>query len=421
MQLDTLHRKALFLVTTAVLSVGSLVSISRSALAEKEGAADDASSLRRAAELEANNAARHHWVGRVALFVEQDPATAVREFEETIRLNPWIVDYWLDLALAYKATGDASGESRALDAALHAEPRNLNAAVSEGNFYLSRGETEAAMQRFRQVLENDPPDPLSVIDTCWRATRSASAVLQALPPRADLHFRFLEFLIRQDEPEAAAQVWQHIVALHQPLDAGNPMGYVEWLIQSKQPVQARAAWNQIRASEQQKVPESGNLVVNPGFEEDLANAGFDWRFSNSAAVGLFQNQDEAEADPHSGHRSLSITYSGAPSTDAGIWQLVPATPGTSMRLSAYVRTKDLLAAIPPRLGVEDYYTHDLIATGPEIAASQQWQPTSVEFTVPQESHLLAIRIVQGPQPTRVKGTLWLDDFQLSVIPPGTTP
>jgi hypothetical protein len=268
-------------------------------------------------------------------------------------------------------------------------------------------------------LENDPPDAIGVMSTCWRATHSASAVLEALPPRADLHFRFLEFLISQDEPDAAAQVWQRIIALHQPLDSGNPLRYVDWLIQLKQPAQARAAWDQIQAPQQQKVPESGNLLVNPGFEEDLGNAGFDWRFTNGGSVLLFQDQDED--DPHSGHRSLSITYNGAPTTDAGVWQLVPATPGALMRLTAYARTKDLLAAIPPRLGVEDYYSHNLIATGPEIAASQQWQPTSVEFTVPQDSHLLAIRIVQGPQPTRVKGTLWLDDFQLVVASATPTP
>jgi hypothetical protein len=413
-QLDTVQRKAVFLITTAVLSVGSLVSISRSALAEREGSADDASSLRRAAGLESNNAARHHWLGRVALFVEQDPATAVRELEETTRLNPWIVDYWLDLALAYKAVGDASGEGRALDNALRAEPRNLNAAVSEGNFYLSRGETDAAMQRFRQVLENDPPDPVGVIDACWRATRSVSAVLEALPPRADFHFRFLELLVRRDEADAAAQVWQRIVSLHQPLDSGNPIAYVDWLIQSKQPAQARAAWDQIQALEPQKMSAAGGLV-NPGFEDDLRNAGFDWRFNNTGAVILFQDDD----DPHSGRRSLAITYNGASTTDAGIWQLLPATPGESMRLTAYARTKDLLAAIPPRLGIEDYYNHTLIATGPAIA-SLRWEPTSVDFTVPQDSHLLAIRVVQGPQPTRVKGTLWLDDFQLSVAPPGTT-
>jgi len=34
--------------------------------------------------------------------------------------------------------------------------------------------------------------------------------------------------------------------------------------------------------------------------------------------------------------------------------------------------------------------------------------------------LLAIRIVQGQQPTRAKGTLWLDDFQLSASSPAAS-
>ncbi|MFL6301297.1 MAG: carbohydrate binding domain-containing protein [Terriglobales bacterium] len=419
MQLDTLQKKTAFLVTSAVLAVGSLVSVSRSAIAEKYATADDPSFLRRAAAMEPYNAARHHWVGRVALFVEGDPSTAVRELEEATRLNPWIVDYWLDLALAYKGVGDAAAEGRALDKAFGAEPKNLNAAVSEGNFYLSRGDTAAAMQRFRLVLENDPPNPVSVIDTCWRATHSAPAVLAALPARADLHFRLLELLVRYNEPDAAAQVWQHIVAMHQSLDSGNPVAYVDWLIQQKQPAQARSAWDEIQAADQGKQGgnSSNGSLVNAGFEDDIRNAGFDWRFNNTGAVVLFQDDD----NPHSGHRSLAVTYNGASTTDAGIWQIFPATPGTTMRLSAYARTKDLLAAIPPRLGVEDYYSRTLVATGPEIAATNNWQPTSVDFTVPAESHLLAVRIVQGPQPTRVKGTVWLDDLALSVLPSASAP
>jgi tetratricopeptide (TPR) repeat protein len=412
--LDTIQRKAAFLITSGALAFASLVSVSRSAIAEKAGTADDASSLRRAAAMESHNAARHHWLGRVALFVEQDPAAAVRELEETTRLNPWIVDYWLDLALAYKTVGDAAGESRALDRALQAEPKNLNAAVSEGNFYLSRGETDAAMKRFHEVLENDPPEPVSIIDTCWRATHSTSAVLEALPARTDLHFRFLELLLKHNEPEAAAQVWKRIVSLQQPLASGNPLAYVDWLIQLKQPEQARAAWNQIEALTGGK-PDSG-LLVNPGFEDDLRNAGFDWRFNSTGSVLLLQDDD----DPHSGRHSLSITYNGASTTDAGLWQIFPVIPGVSMRLTAYTRTKELLAAIPPRLGVEDYYSRSVIATGPEITSSDGWQPTSLDFNVPPDSHLLAIRIVQGQQPTRAKGTLWLDDFRLSgSLPPAS--
>src|SRR5689334_4992928 len=98
MQFDSSRRKAAFLIATGALSLISLVSISRSAMAERAATSDDAAALQRAAQLEGNNAVRHHWLGRVALFVEQDPATAVRELQETTRLNPWIVDYWLDLA-----------------------------------------------------------------------------------------------------------------------------------------------------------------------------------------------------------------------------------------------------------------------------------------------------------------------------------
>lgn len=412
MFLDSRQRKFGFLFLTAVLSLISLVLAARSAIANRLGSSDDIASLRHAEELEPSNAARHHWLGRVALFVAQDHSSAVRELEATTRLNPWIVDYWLDLALAYKAIGDHDGEAGALTQALQTEPKNLNAALSEGNFYLSRGDTTTAMQRFRVVLENDPPDPVSVLDTCWRATRDAKAVLAALPPRAPLHFRLLEVLIRHGEPEAAGQVWDRLVTLPQPFESGRPIGYVDWLIQMKRPAAARKAWDQIQAVTDSRKPAESDLIVNPGFEDDLQNTGFDWRFPGGGAVEFEQDEEQS----HSGKRSLAITYTGASINDSGLWQMFPVEPGERMHLTAFARSKDLLASELPRLGIEDFYSHAIIATGPPIQESATWQPTDVDFTVPSDCHLLAIKLVLGPQRSRIKGTLWLDDFHLTRSP-----
>ena len=411
MHLDSRPRKFGFLFSATVVAIALLLLTARSAIANRLGSStDDIASLRRAAVFDPGNAARHYWLGRVALFVEQDSPSAVRELEETTRLNPWVVNYWLDLALAYKSIGDTAHESHALDQALRVEPKNLNAALSEASFYLSRGETGAAMERFRIVLQHDSHEAISVLDTCWRATHDIRAVLEALPPTASLHFRLLELMIYYGEPDAANQVWDHLAALHQPLDSGKPLAYVDWLIQMKKPATARKAWSQIQQiqSKSQR-PANDDSLVNAGFEDDLQNDGFDWRFGNSGSV-LF-DQDEEES--HSGKHSLAITYTGASINDAGLLQLFPAEPGTALRVTAFARSKNLLASERPRLGVEDFYSHTMIAAGPPIEESATWQPTSVEFVVPPDSHLLAIRIVQGTTPSRIKGTLWLDDFELS--------
>jgi hypothetical protein len=178
----------------------------------------------------------------------------------------------------------------------------------------------------------------------------------------------------------------------------------------KQPEAARKSWGQIQQIEaKSQKPAPDDSLVNAGFEDDLQNDGFDWRFGNSGAV-LF-DQDEEES--HSGKRSVAITYTGVSMNDAGLWQLFAAEPGTALRVTAFTKSKNLLASERPRLGIEDFYSHTLIATGPPLQESRTWQPTSVEFVVPPDSHLLAIRIVQGTTPSRIKGTLWVDDFELS--------
>jgi hypothetical protein len=207
-----------------------------------------------------------------------------------------------------------------------------------------------------------------------------------------------------------------LVSLPQPFQSGKPLAYVDWLIGMKQPAAARSAWDQVEQIASSGPPSSAPLV-NPGFEDDLQNAGFDWRFANGGPVTFDQDEEQA----HSGKHSLAINYSGAAINDSGVWQLFPAEPGETFHLTVFTKTKELLASERPRLGIEDFYTHTLIATGPPIADSSMWQPTSVDFTVPPDCHLLAFRIVLGPDRTRIKGTLWIDDFQLTKAPAPPAP
>src|SRR5205807_1580680 len=166
-------------------------------------------------------------------------------------------------------------------------------------------------------------------------------------------------------------------ALPQPFQSGNPRAYIDWLIAMKQPAAGRKAWDQAQKILSNR-PATSELLFNPGFEDELQNAGFDWRFANSGTVTFDQDDQQA----HSGNRSLAINYTGASINDSGIWQLYPATPGETLHLSAYAKTKDLLASERPRLGVEDFYTHVLIATGAPIGDSSTWQQTGVDFSVP---------------------------------------
>jgi len=51
--------------------------------------------------------------------------------EATTRLNPWVVEYWLDLALA-TMVGDGDGEASAFGTSFQAEPKNLKRSTFEG-------------------------------------------------------------------------------------------------------------------------------------------------------------------------------------------------------------------------------------------------------------------------------------------------
>jgi hypothetical protein len=99
-----------------------------------------------------------------------------------------------------------------------------------------------------------------------------------------------------------------------------------------------------------------------------------------------------------------------------VYEYVPVQPNTAYRLSAFVETQEIVTASGPRLAVTDSSTGKIVATTDEFQDTGRWKQRTAEFVTAPDTHLAAIRIVRVPGNLLIKGTLWIDDIELTPDP-----
>jgi tetratricopeptide (TPR) repeat protein len=403
-------RKSAFAALSLLLVAFYLEAAARYYEASRLSQSFELDSLQQASRLAPSNAFYHDRLGRYFFLVQQDVNAGLEHYRTAVALDPYEARFWLDLAAAYKVSGNRQEERRALERALQADPKTPDIAWEVGNFYLAEGDIPAAMRQLRIVLEQNPYDVRRGLELCWRATHDPDLVLdQAVPPRADLYFRFLEVLTGRQETVAAAKVWSRLMGLNDPFPFKSAFPYLQYLLDQKQVAAALAAWQQLLAHNSLSGYGSpGNNVVNGGFEQTVLEGGFDWR--HTAVPGVRVAVEEGEA--HSGARSLRIAFDDTTAGDAGVVEFIPVQPGTEYELSAFLKA-DLTAASGPRLAVYDAYSHAQYAMTEEVPGSAPWREQTIQFKVGPEASLVELRIVRSPASGTVRGTLWVDDVRLA--------
>jgi tetratricopeptide (TPR) repeat protein len=365
--------------------------------------------LKTAVQLEPANADYRYRRGRYAL-LNQDFPSAIAGLESAIALNPFDARFWLDLASAKLATGDLDGTRQALFRALQVDPTTPEVVWQTANYELVQGDTELAIRRFHQLVENDPDTLLAVLNVCWRATQDADLIAQkVLPARPEAYFTFIRLLQNKGRPQAVAAVWSQLIALGQPFPAQLAFPYLDYLISQGELAEAQQAWKQLgllNPALRDYVP-SSNQIVNGGFELDLLNGGLDWRYSAQAGASPIIDLTRA----HTGHRSLAINFDGSPE-DSGVFQFVPVRGNTRYRFSGFMMAEDLQTISPPRFSVLGLRGNKPYVLTDGVTGSTDWQELQGEFTTGPEDDLLLVRILRAPRQRLIRGKIWVDDVSL---------
>jgi tetratricopeptide (TPR) repeat protein len=414
--LNSPSRKGLVMGAAAALCLIYVLLAGRLFVASVLADKPELSSLQRAARLDAGNADYRNHVGRYYALVARDPGAALEPYRAAVQLNPHSARYWFDLASAYQVLGDVSNQTWALERAIEADPTTPDVAWEAANFFLVQGDNEKALREFHVVLGSEPSMANLAIQFCWRINPDADALLRdVVPAQSAAYIAFLDLLMSKQETEAAAKVWNKLMATSQtsqPFELRYVYEYLQYLLNHKNVDQARLVWQQAapRFGLSSYLPKRNNLIVNGDFNLDVLNGGFDWQYQKQPSVTLALDP----SDFHGGRRSLLITFDGPGVTDAGIRQFIVVQPSTTYQFSAYYKNGEIEGAGGPHFTIQDAYTQAVLYDSDELKEEGFWKSATGEFITADDCKLLLLHIRRLPEGSPIRGKLWVDDFRLAV-------
>jgi len=405
-------RNSIFVVVSLV-SAGLYLHLAQRAFrASHLAVVPNSANLLKAIQLEPTNAEYYDLLGRNLALSDSSLDDAIANYRISVRLNPYVARYWLDLAGAYQIEGRTREQEESVNRAVNADPTAPRVAWEAANFYLVQGNLDKALRQFRIVLANDPQAVASCLQLCWRVIGNEDRILdEVLPPRPDLYISFLQLLMSKQKTAAAKTVWDRLVGLNQPFSTQLAFPYFRFLIAQQEVAAAQTVWRQLALLDRSLgpyFPSEENLIVNGGFEENLLDGGFDWWYESRPHVVLAIDTSEF----HSGTRSLSITFDGQGAPEAGISQFIPVKPNTEYEFSAEFKAEELETASGPRFAIRDAYTPDSYVLTDDVMGTTPWRLQQSRFQTGPNTNLVLLKIVREPAAPLIRGKFWIDDLRL---------
>jgi Carbohydrate binding domain len=415
--LSTPGRKAVF----GVVAVGfATLLAARSAtqyLATYFAGGGDLAGVTRAVWFSPRNANYHDLLGHLQFFVEQSPESALRSYQQAAALNPYSSRYWLDQGVVYKLLQDEDAQRRMIEHALVAEPTNPHIAWEAAALYEMRRQNPEALQQLRRVMEGDPSRATDAMELAWQINPDVNSLLsKTIPSQPLIYWNFLDFLNSKGRGDDAFAVWTKLAQMAQPLERPRVFAYVNHLLSTQDVSHAELVWQQAAplCDLAHHQPSSANLVVNGDFSFEVLNAGFDWRYETGPDVTLSLDPTET----HGSERSLLISFSGQPVSDAGVQQWIAVQPNSDYHFSAYSKTQDLQGAGGPRFVLQDAFDGVVDFAGEPLTQAGFWKQTTGVIRTGPNTRLLTVHIERFPERLPIRGKLWISGVRLVPSSPG---
>jgi tetratricopeptide (TPR) repeat protein len=398
-----------------------LVQAAREAVASRLAARNSLDGIRRAERWDPSSPEYPAQFGRT-LAAEQanaDPQEMARAFETAARLGPHRAEDWAGLGEALDLAGDSGGAARAYERAVELFPKSPAINWQYANFLIRAGEAAQAAAPLREAMEGDSTLRMGAFDLEWRAGMPPAEILAIVPARQEILSAYLDYVVRTERLDAAADAWRRLIASPDAFDMDAALRYFDALLQARRVDALEAVWADLGRHDPARVhaADGANRITNGGFEDAALNGGFDWRIVPIDGA-------EAEVDTetvHGGSRSLWVHFDGKHNLDFGhVAQYAAVEPDTAYRLTAWVRTEGITTDSGPRIGVFDPF--DRVALSAEtdnLTGTAPWQEQTLEFRTPAETRVVIVQVVRTPSrklDNQIAGTLWLDDVSLTPTP-----
>ena len=419
LRLSSSAARAIIAAFALALAVALSYSSIRNAIAEHFAGLNTLQGFQRATQLEPGDARNWYLLGQYLQYSLEgtDTPGAIRAYQNALSFNPRSADTWLDLATAYEFEGNVPAARNAFLQAKRAYRLSAEVAWRDGNFLLRQNELEPAFAELRHAVEVDPQRGPEAFSRTMRVAPDINLILnRVLPSSVQAYLPVISSLSNDGRTDQALTVWARLAALHPHLSLSSSFPFLESLLGKRQFTEARLVWNQALefSSNSLSRDPNGSLLWDGGFESDIHNGGFAWRFPwwvGGVQIALDSQQK------HSGGRSLRLVFTGRQNINfSDVCQYVDVTPSATYRFSAWIRTRALTTDQGVRFGlhplgdspVPPVWTEDLRGTQP-------WTRMELPWTAGNDVRglLLCVSRLQSHKfDSLIQGTAWVDDVSL---------
>ena len=390
-------------------------------LASHYAASSNFENWERATRIEPDNAEIWYRLGRFRQldFDNADVPLSLTYYRRAISLNPHSPFYKLDFAGALEMAGNNEEADSNFRAAQADYPISAEVSWKYGNFLLRQNRLpEAYAQIHRAVLVDPSLVPLAV-SRVWHSDPNIHLLLdQILPDTPQAYSDALAYLAGEQNPDAAVQVWNRLVAKDPHTDWTRAFALSDMLVAQEKYDEAGSVWRQ--AVKGNQGAESGyageSLVYDGGFEKDIAGGGFGWRQSDVPGADFDFDTDVK----HSGSRSARLTFDGTKNLSyGGLFQYVLVSPSTHYLFQGYLRADQISTDSGMRFEILDLkHPQELDVLTQNETGTLPWTLEQADFTTGPQTRLLVVRIARKPSErldNKVRGTVWIDDLSLTPV------
>jgi tetratricopeptide (TPR) repeat protein len=376
----------------------------------------------RASRIEPDNPETWYRMGRYRQldFDNANIPLSISDYERAVKLNPHSPYYKLDLASAFEMAGNTAEADNNFRAAKAAYPISAEVSWKYGNFLLRQDRlTEGYAEIHRAILVEPDLIPLAV-SRVWHSDPNVHLLLdQILPGTVEAYSDALTFLVGEQNPTAAMEVWHRLIAKDLQPDMKSVYELTDMLMAQEKFDDAGTVWHQaVSANADSASGYAGNsLIYDGGFEKDISGGGFGWRLKETDGADFDYDAEQK----HSGGRAARVIFDGTKNLEfQNLIQNVLVSPETRYRFQGFIRTDKISTESGMRFEIVDTKDpqHVDVLT-PNESGSLPWTLEQSDFTTGPNTHMLSIRLVRKMSQrldNRLGGTVWIDD--VSLVPGG---
>jgi tetratricopeptide (TPR) repeat protein len=388
------------------------------ALASHYAASPDFKNWERAARIEPDNAEIWYRLGRFRQldFDNADNEMAISYYRRAVQLNPRSPYYKLDLASALETAGNDREAESDFRAAQAAYPISAEVSWKYGNFLLRQNRLPEAYAEIHRAVMVDPKLIPLAVSRVWHSGPDVHVLLdQVLPDTLEAYSDALAFLAGEQNPTAAVDVWNRLIAKDPHTDWKWACALTDMLVAQEKFDEAGKVWQQ--AVTLDAVPgtayNGNSLVYDGGFEKDISGGGFGWRQTGVLGADFDFDSDEK----HSGSRSARLVFDGTQNlTYDGLYQSILVSPTTHYRFQGFLHTEQISTDSGMRFEILDPRDQkDLDVMTQNETGTAPWTLEQADFTTGSQTHVILIRIARKPSErldNKLRGTVWIDDISL---------